>query len=247
MLKPIIYPYKMSSKSSRVLAQSLGALRVYPNRAYRTRPNHLVINWGNSTPPSWNYIDMLNLPSSVATACNKLSSFQAFKEGEVASPPFTTNKEEAIQWVTEGHKIFCRTSLTSHSGRGIIIASTTEEIVDAPLYVQGVKKDKEYRVHVLQGRVIDAQQKKKRIGFEGGINGIRNHGNGWVYARNDVELPEAVATESIAAVDCLGLDFGAVDVCTSLDGQVYVFEVNTAPGLTGTTITKYKEAFQSCL
>jgi glutathione synthase/RimK-type ligase-like ATP-grasp enzyme len=156
---------------------------------------------------------------------------------------YTTIKGEALFWIENGKKVVCRTLLTGHSGNGIVIASTAEEVVEAPLYTEFINKDKEFRVHVFNGAIIDFQQKKKRNGVE--ANGdIRNHGNGWVYARSDVTLPPLVAEQSIKAVSSLRLDFGAVDICTSLEGGVFVFEVNTAPGLEGTTLAKYVEAIK---
>jgi len=249
MMKPIIYPYKMASQSAKLLSSSLDCRRVYPDRNYHPTSDHLIINWGNSTLPNWrhNPFKLLNDPFRVARACNKLTTFENLKARGVSIPEFKTNKTVASWWIDQGHKVFCRTSLTSHSGIGIIIASTVEELVDAPLYVKAVKKDKEYRVHVFRDEIIDYQQKKKREGFEGGIPGIRNHANGWVYARNDIQLPEEVANQSIKAVQALGLDFGAVDICTGQDGDVYTFEVNTAPGLHGTTLTKYTEAIRRLL
>lgn len=251
MLKPILYPYKMSSQSAKLLSSSLHCKRVYPDRNYRPRDNHLIINWGNSQVPIWGGSSfdspkVLNHPHKVAIAANKLETFMHLHPA-ISIPRFSTYKPDAVRWIEQGHKVFCRTSLTSHSGRGIVIAETVEQLVDAPLYVQAVKKDKEYRVHVFQGQIIDYQQKKKREGFEGGISGIRNHANGWVYARNDIQLPEEVAHQSIKAIQTLDLDFGAVDICTSLDENVYVFEVNTAPGLHGTTLQKYVNTIRSIL
>ena len=127
-----------------------------------------------------------------------------------------------------------------------MVASSIEELVAAPLYTQGIEKDKEYRVHVFKGQVIDYQQKKQRIGVESDST-IRNHSTGWVYTRISVVLPEGVKEQAIKAVDALGLDFGAVDICTDLEGTPFVLEVNTAPGLEGTTLEKYIEAFKGLL
>lgn len=250
MLKPVIYPYKMSSQSAKKLAQSLECKRVYSNHNYIPRHRHLIINWGNSTTPNWCLNpghNILNHPHDIKIATNKRTSFDYFLIHGIAHPEWSDDKEWATTIISSGHKVFCRTSLTSHSGNGIIIAETVDQLVDAPLYVKAVKKDKEYRVHVFQGNIIDFQLKKKKHNFEGGINGIRNHTNGWVYTRSDVQLPETVANESIKAVQALGLDFGAVDVCTDRDGKVFIFEVNTAPGLHGTTLQKYTEAIRSLL
>lgn len=234
----------MGSESARKLASALSSRRVYPDRNYRPSRNHVVINWGNNTYPEWGTSNtkVLNKPVNVAFATNKLETFQLFCIEGVPHPEWSQSMLVAGGWIQEGYKVFCRTTLTGHSGRGIVIASTVDELVDAPLYVKAVKKDKEYRVHVFNGRVIDFQLKRKKHGHEGGISGIWNHGNGWVYTREGVELPEQVKDASVRAVAALGLDFGAVDVCVSREGTVVVFEVNSAPGLHGTTLTKYVEA-----
>lgn len=250
MLKPVLYPYKMTSQSAKKLAQSLECKRVFPDRNYRSYNNHLIINWGNSNIPTW-WMDpwyrILNHPYHVHIATNKRDTFNQFVRQGISHPEWSDCKDWATTIIEQGHKVFCRISLTSHSGNGIIIAETIDQLVDAPLYVKAVKKDKEYRVHVFLGQIIDFQLKRKKLNFEGGTNGIRNHHNGWIYARSDVQLPETVATESIKAVQALGLDFGAVDVCTDREGKVFVFEVNTAPGLHGTTLQKYTETIRSLL
>jgi glutathione synthase/RimK-type ligase-like ATP-grasp enzyme len=135
--------------------------------------------------------------------------------------------------------------LTGHSGSGIVIARDPLEIVDAPLYTKAAKHKDEYRVHVFKGEVIDVQKKKRKLNWEGPTDsGIRNLANGWVYARSDVSVPTKVIDAAVDAVNTLGLDFGAVDIGYNqhLDKAI-LFEINTAPGLFGTTLEKYKEVF----
>jgi glutathione synthase/RimK-type ligase-like ATP-grasp enzyme len=246
---PVIYPYKIGSASAILLSSALSCKRVFPNRRYRAKSNHLIINWGCSTYPEWDEEDagkVLNTPHSVGVAANKITAFYGMQD-TVEIPMFWTSKESAKRYMEAGRfKVVCRTLLSGHSGAGIVIASTPEELVDAPLYTQFIEKDKEYRVHVFNGKVIDYQQKKKRRGVE--CNGdVRNRHTGWVYARIDVTLPETVETNVIRAVSSLGLDFGAVDLCTDRNGNVFVFEVNTAPGITGSTLDKYVEAIKELL
>jgi glutathione synthase/RimK-type ligase-like ATP-grasp enzyme len=135
--------------------------------------------------------------------------------------------------------------LTGHSGHGIIVATNTFELVDAPLYTAKTKHKNEYRVHVFKGKVIDVQQKKRRIGVDANSL-VRNHSNGWVYARADIEPPEKLLLSAVEAVRLLGLDFGAVDIGHRvIDNKVFVFEVNTAPGIEGTTLQRYVNAFNN--
>lgn len=139
----------------------------------------------------------------------------------------------------------CRRKLNGHSGAGIVVAARVEDIVDAPLYTQYVKKAKEFRVHVAFGQVIDVQAKRKRIDFSGEVNfAVRNHDNGWVYCRENIEEPADLRDQALRSISALGLDFGAVDIIYNQHyNKCYVLEVNTAPGLEGTSVTKYTEAF----
>lgn len=246
-----LFPFKMSSKSARLLARELRCTRVYPDRNYHHYKNHIVVNWGNSTVPFWYNPEriVMNHPYKVRNAVNKLTCFTTWAQDNVfhSYPDFTQYKETATDWIEQGHKVVCRTVLTGHSGKGIVIASTVDELVDAPLYTKFVKKDKEYRVHVFRDEVIDFTLKRKRAGHEGGVSGIRNHANGWVFTRQGVELPERIRITAIQAVKSLGLDFGAMDICLDTEGNPVAFEVNTAPGLEGTTLQKYKEAFNALL
>lgn len=244
--KFIVYPYKMASQSAKALAQGLEAKRVFPNGRYRPRSNHIIINWGNSERASWGFrgTNLLNYPDKVAIACNKLFTFEYLDEASVSIPSFVTQKELALALVNEGHKVFCRTSLTGHSGQGIVLATTPEEVVNAPLYTKYTKCKYEYRVHVFKDQIIDFIRKKKREGVEANQY-IRSCNNGWVFCREGVELPECVKEQALKAIQALGLDFGAVDIgFNTREEKAYVYEVNSAPGLEGTTLQRYIQAFK---
>jgi len=278
-MRPIIYPYKMGSGSARLLSTELRnrghrALRVRPDGNYRPFRNHLIINWGNSHPPQWginfrrtggpDYNNVLNMWPSVAVASNKLTAFQIMQEAGVHIPEFTTDVRVAMEWKFEG-PILARYKLSGHSGAGIEFVprqtahwdtdydAVLQAMVDdnCPLYVKYIKKAAEYRVHVFRGEVIDIQQKMKRrdIDNEAVDYKVRNHANGWIYARDNITQPHAMVLEQANnAVRALGLDFGAVDIIWNNHYQsCYVLEVNTAPGLEGTTVTKYANAIETLL
>jgi hypothetical protein len=244
MYKFKILPYKLGSQSAKVLSQSLNVLRV--RDSYVPRRNEIIINWGNSKTvthyPTTN-LD-LNKHDAIAIACNKLKTFNKLNGlGFTHIPDYTIHDTEAQGWLQEGNKVYCRTSLTGHSGSGIVIASNFSELVNAPLYTVQTKHKYEFRAHVFKGNLIDIQQKKKRSGVEANSE-IRNHSNGYIYARSDIIVPDIVSEASLKAVELLGLDFGAVDIgYRERDNKAFVFEVNTAPGLVGTTLTKYTNAF----
>lgn len=250
-MKPIIFPYKMGSASAKKLANTLNTRRVFANRKYKPKRRHVIINWGTSAYPTWwpvkiqRNVEVLNKPEAVKKASNKLTTLQVLKAANIKVPKFTTLQRQAQDWLENDEgKVMCRTLLNSHSGNGIVVAREVDELVDAPLYTMYVKKSHEFRVHVFKGSVIDYVQKKKKSGFEDRNPYVRSTANGWVFCREGIEIRDDVKNASVAAVNALGLDFGAVDVVLGKDGLVYVLEVNTAIGMEGTTVEKYTEAFR---
>ena len=243
-----LYPYKTGSAGAKALAEALGVKRIKRERSkFRGRPDKIVINWGNgSLPDQVMACQVINKPEAVNCAGNKLLAFNALKEHEdVNIPEFTEDKDEAIEWLNGG-LVVARTVLRGHSGAGIVILHNVDEMVDAPLYVRYVKKTQEYRVHILQGKVIDQQRKARNRDVEDdNVNWkVRNHDNGFIFMREGVDLPEAAIQQASLAIYALGLDFGAVDlIYNEKQDKYYVLEVNTAPGLTGTTLERYEEAF----
>ena len=238
-----VFPYKLESSSAKALANGLRVKRV--RNTYEPRRNDVIINWGNSSPVRYvrTHLD-LNKHEAIAVSCNKLKTFEALCEQDFI-PNWTPYPSVAELWLQDNYKVYCRTSLTGHSGSGIVIASSINELVPAPLYTKATKHKHEFRVHVFKDKVIDVQQKRRRIGYDGPDTGIRNHSNGYIYARSTVNYPDELLSSSIKAVQMLGLDFGAVDIgYRERDGKVFVFEVNTAPGLTGTTLEKYIQTFK---
>lgn len=238
-----LFPYKAGSISAKRLARSLGILRVRPT--YNARRKDVIVNWGSSTPPHFRWMEQdLNKPHAIALASNKLHTFaELVCKGFNYLPQFTTEFEDAEDWIDNGHTVYCRKLLSAHSGNGIVIADRVNQLVRAPLYTVKTKHKDEYRVHVFKGEVLDVQKKKKRLGFNGTSSGIRNHSNGWVYARSDVAIPDMLCPIAIQAVNLLDLDFGAVDIGHKVnEDKFFVFEVNTAPGIEGSTLDKYAKA-----
>lgn len=244
-----IYPYRTGSRSVNALSRLSGAKKIKREHSrFRGSPNKVVINWGCSVIDNEEVMkcNIINKPEAVAVASNKLTFFEAIKDMKV-TPQFTTDIEKAQQWLDK-YLVVCRTVLNGHSGAGIVIASRREEIVDAPLYVRYVKKENEYRVHVFKGQVIDVQQKKRRLNVpDNEVNWlVRNHHNGFIYARNDVALPNTVHTLAIDVINKVALDFGAVDIIYNKYSNRYsVLEINTAPGLEGLTVDNYAAVFRA--
>jgi glutathione synthase/RimK-type ligase-like ATP-grasp enzyme len=246
MLRVRILPYRMTSENG-ALAERLNALRVYPDRNYRPRESDLLVVWGYSGPVRFNLdipAKVLNPPAVIARKKDKRDAFALMESASVRIPTVTADKETAKAWTAQRRIVLCRTSVAAQGGSGIHIARTPAEVIDAPLYVLYLKKEHEYRVHVFQGRVIDVTEKRRASGNEPAL--IRSYANGYVFARSNIAEPADLREQAIKAVRSLGLDFGAVDIVQSLnDGLCYVLEVNTAPGLEGTTLDRYVQAISA--
>lgn len=251
-----IYPYKMGSASVKKLKTALEAKVIkVANSAYRPQDSHLIINWGNSNRPT-NLADIaiFNEPEDVAVASNKLLALRKLCEHGVPTIPFTSEQALAEDW-TRGGFVFARTILNSHSGNGIVVCHDLggQPLPNARLYTKGVTNNGEYRVHVFDGDVILYQKKSRKLDDDGNVitaDGedalVRNLASNWIYRTGHLERLERIEALAIQAVNALGLDFGAVDIIKDGDGNVFVLEVNTAPGLGNeSTLEAYVEAFKS--
>ena len=276
MTRPILYPYNLGSASARLLKDELvrrghRAKRVRPDGLYRPYRNHKIINWGSNEEAEWMWrlgvamnqlvptCSVINPPAAVARASNKLTALERLDTHGVLVPEFSTRREVGQEWVDQGDVVVCRSLLRGSGGRGIGLVGRSIEDGDhtgvvppnTPLYVKYIKKQHEYRVHVFNGQVIDIQMKRRRTDFEDErVNyQIRNSAFGWVFCRDDIIPPDDSITDmAVRAVEVLGLDFGAVDVIWNrLYNRGYVLEVNTAPGLEGTTVLKYADAIEELL
>ena len=253
-MRVVINPYKIGSASCRALQREfvrrgIRCLRVRSDSPrYRPTPTDVIVNWGNSRMPAWHALPTYNQHDVVAQCSDKLEFFQLMDNvllhgSEVRTPDTTTQRDVAQQWVDEGHTVFARTLLRASSGRGIVVYTTGDQLGQAPLYTKYVKKKSEFRVHVFNNEVIHVQEKRRRAGVEDVDNQIRNHDNGWVFCVQNVEAPADVTDQALRAVRAAGVDFGAVDVIyNQKKNEAYVLEINTAPGLEGTTLEKYADA-----
>jgi glutathione synthase/RimK-type ligase-like ATP-grasp enzyme len=245
MLKRVLclVPYKKYSVGARLLARKLGIYHM-PDPGL-IRGGHHVINWGNT---KWDVpvaAKVYNKPRNVAVAVNKLASYKALHEGGVLIPEFTTDIDVARDWAKKS-VVMCRTLLESSAGKGITVAQKPLDIIPAKVYTRYVRKKREYRVHVFQGRVIGYKRKIKHKDVAVDNDFIRSHDNGYRYICDPANPPtQRTLDNAVAAVGALGLDFGGVDIAWVEKGdKPYVLEVNTAPGLTDMTGDWYAQAFK---
>jgi hypothetical protein len=173
---------------------------------------------------------------------NKIEQLQRFTAAGVSCPSYCTTPEGVAGLSSK--TVFARTLINSTNGRGIVEFERGEAAPRAPLYTAYIPKKKEFRLHVFGDRVIDIQEKRKKREFNNDRDTrVRNVSNGYVYCRDDVQIPEDVAALARNAVSACGYQYGAVDIIwNEKQNKYYVLEVNSRPGLMGTTLDKYANA-----
>lgn len=255
--------YGRYSTGGTSLAKALGITKAKPD-THILEGKHTLINWGcHKLHPHLEAAGtIINPPNVVQAASNKRDFFRMVADQPMFAPrlpDWTEDADVAAGWVAQGEEVLGRMKLTGKGGDGIIFGSeqdTFEDFLEAKLFVKYKKKKDEYRVHFLKKNVLDVQQKLLRKFDDHGHPidrdhvdfRIRNLHNGFIFARNNVKAPNDVIAQAELAFRVSGLDFGCVDVIyNAKENHAYVLEINTAPGLMGTTLEKYTTGFKELL
>jgi len=250
MKKVYIHPYLFSSKGYQILRSRLMGVCIEDLPV-----SGVVINWGSrGTFPEMDQ-RIINPMKIVKKVSNKQSFFLSCREAE--NPPripiFFTTVDAALDAVYMGKTVMGR-SLHGSSGSGIVFfEESPTAFMRAEFWVQYKKKISEYRVHIMNSEIFLVQKKFIRVSLPDGsefdsrgINTrIRSHKNGYIFGRYNFTVPEDCINQALLAYKVSGLDFGAVDVIwNAYEQKAYVLEINTAPGMTGTTPADYIKAFK---
>ena len=258
----------------------------------------LVVGWGKSvsSTPKTNSQNFINHPGLIHCIGNKFDALNIMNEKGVSVPDTISLEAMAPKpHIALEKPLLARAGTHSMGigavrclyGRDINFAKEVHGATHATAYICS---DREYRIHVLDDKVVLAQKKvlnpnpKKSIlmnavheiyeeeqeikkwteasdgkknEFHGPIGvakkivkhvncpdiHVRSHNRGWMFSTID-KAPIGVKSMARAAVKALGLHAGAVDLCIDYDGNIFVFEVNTAPHLSGKTLDKWIVAIQ---
>lgn len=223
----------------------------------------VVINYGCSVTPYWSVsarvakVPVLNNWDSIRGSANKLLSLQRLSDAGVPSLIWTTDMDRARNW----DRVVCRHKLTGTGGEGIEIWDKAEgkELPDVRLYTKYYRKTHEYRVHVFKGKVIDFTQKKRMTTEKVDDRElernkyVRNHANGWVFCREDVQHHPDIDQLALKATEVSKLDYAGVDILANFNKETgeykdsLVCELNSAPGMVKTTYLRYVQTIKRLL
>lgn len=230
----------------RALARKLGIRYVNTESLYGQYKT--IINWGCSGFKSDAFV--LNRGPNVGVAVNKIKALRQLAPF-VPCPELTESSHEAKSW-NRGDIVLGRDIVGGKQGNGITVfrlGELNQEEHQYKFYTRYVPKKREFRFHVAFNELFWTQEKLKRrnIGDDVGDPLIRNDGR-YVFAFKHLEDKPILDYEqgkryAIKAIHCLGLHFGAVDIGWHPEHDWCIYEVNTAPGIEGTTLEKYAEHF----
>lgn len=203
---------------------------------------HHLIRWGSTASLKKKTTGkVLNSKEAVVLASDKAKALKVMRDADVNTP---------VMWDGPGHDMeFPALGRASKHTHGSDIKLCLQESDVAISSEQGcthwtkfIPIAREFRVHVFGGFPIKVSEKiltdpTKFVPY------CRNFETGWTFHNPKILVPKAVKLEAISAVEALGLTFGAVDVAIDTNGKVYVFEVNTGPGLIETGVECYGKMF----
>lgn len=193
----------------------------------------VLIRYGSRKSLGIKHGKVIQRADAIASAGDKLQTLQTLLENCIQSHPLIwTQNSPGLTFPCIGRRI-------EHShGTDIKLCLSRLDMELAiqegsQYFVEFLPIKTEWRIHVVNGKRIRTSIKyldepSKRVPW------MRNFDTGWKFRHpeNAEEKPPAKAQLSAKyAVDMLGLNFGAVDLAVTDDGQVVIFEVNTAPGL----------------
>lgn len=258
--------HKKTRPTGRAIAEALGI-------PHGTNPNDIprgtdkVIRWGNAKTVPF-AIEQVNPARAIMLAGDKLETLRTLQAAGVACLEFRDRPPEEL-----GRTIWFGRKRRGFGGKDIIAFSadgvwTPHHILDGgllrwdderavrkigacELFTRYVDNSREYRIHVVNGEVIRYQRKYRKehhVVIDDNYVRVQNHSNGYVFRQPQRALrPERYDT-SIAAVEALGLNFGAVDMViddnVGPNGVSRILEVNTAASCAPKTLSAYVEAFR---
>ena len=178
---------------------------------------------------------------SYGNLIDKCNQYRWFTANNVACPEYTFSKDTARDWLNSASVVFCRTLTRASEGRGIVVAETVDQLVDAPVYTKYMKKKREFRVHIFKDKIVQVVEKRKRSGWDADRDTrIRNTANGYVFCRTVDNIPEGLEQLALRASKVTQSDFRGVDIgYNERNSQLFVIEVNSAPGVEGSNVTDY--------
>lgn len=248
-----ILSYRAGSASAKALAKYLSQFGKCSTRSRDpVTTAGVCIGWGLYNVQVAERAVVLNQRDLCVRASDKRIALDMMSSGGVPTPEYTNSRDVASEWLAAGDRVVARHVLSGHSGRGIQIVHKDSTVYRDPnmpddtpwyaarLYTKYFKKTSEYRVFVVQGKPVLAYRKglSSSVPEDSRQFLVRTHATGWNFCSVELsDVPQDVLDYAVKAQEALGLDFCAADIGWHEPARLTaVFEVNTAPGLEGSSV-----------
>jgi hypothetical protein len=228
----VIVYCRTTKDTARLLAEDLGMPCYNPHGETKGKAKH-VIRWGTAAGLGYVPDVVVNKMANIKKAVHKLESIKLFNAREVRTAKFTTTTPCVGRSIehTQGQNFW----LCWEKGQ-----IQTAELEGAEYFIEYIPIKQEYRVHVMDGKVVFTQRKYPKDRISSAFMGIQGFSNGWHRHAFDGAVSKDIKDTARDAVAALGLDFGGVDILISqTDNLAYVAEVNTGPALPTEEVRKY--------
>ena len=207
-------------------------------RIEAVRSSDCDINWGRR------FADDATLNPATMSSANKHVMRQRFAEHDVPAPKFYEPDDALIRLGLNAHTDSPVTLIgrpSYHTRRqGFWVCNTLEEGQWALLgrggkkaathFVEMVYLEREFRVHVFNGKSIRISEKE-----------FTEDGD-YTTVKPSFTRRRHIRDAAKAAVESVGLNFGCVDILADAE-HAYALEVNAAPGLGGSMPTLWANTF----
>ena len=241
MEKAYIVYSKRSCVSGRKLLKALKDRQVGGfswRRSCNSPPRHssaVTIRWGNSSLIE-NEGLVVNKASAVAWASNKAQMMHVFREAEIKTPQ--------VHWPADFNSL-SSSQMRFYRDRNDHVAYRSNHERGDRYAVDPINKVMELRIHVFDGSTVGVYEKIPNTPDEV-IYKDANCRFRRVNTNDECQRDDIIGARPLAvkAVKALGLVSGGVDVIKDIDGNWYVLEVNSAPGLNTPNVTRFVDRFE---
>lgn len=191
----------------------------------------VLLRWGSSEifPTTSTRLE-LNTAEAVANASNKLRMFGLLAAQGNIPLPLMAGGNRSLDEIKDSTGNYYIRSNQNVMRYGNDFNPSTDSYATQPI----LNKRREYRVHVFNSKIVAIYEKVPTSLAVDGTRPAMFKSHNCHFSLNDVTRSRcnAVGQEiAIKAVNTLGLLFGGVDIMRDKDGNFFVCEVNSAPGL----------------
>lgn len=211
------------SRLAKILGISCGL-----NLDYQEPQYDYIIRYGNTSEEIPYHTKVINPKAAIINSSNKLQSRLTLIAHEIPAPKVYKCIEEIDQYPVIARPPYHFKGRDFH-----LLHNETDarNYLEKGYYLQRyIDKKDEFRIFVWHDKIFEVNAKEPRTDYYNDM--IRNFSNGWRFRWLRLDsVPSAMRRYCRQATEIMGLDFSGVDCCLDKQGNIFIFEINSAPSL----------------